>query len=674
MCRRPVEKCERGNGEDGVHPVSGGALGTAYRFEERIGAGATGEVWRVRDVRGAALAAKVLRREHADDDELVGRFVRERSLLGRLQHRGVVGVRDLVVEGGRIAIVMELVSAGSLRDRLRRAGPLPPGDAAAVCAATLDALAAAHALGIVHRDVKPDNVLLAESEGEPSAALGDRVRVTDFGIARVVEQGRRTSTGILGTPEYLSPELVTTGEAGPPGDVYACGVMLYELLAGRTPFAGPGTDYTIAHRHVTADPAPLEAPEALWALLEELLAKRPEQRPSAAEAAGLLRSLAPLLDGLEPLPRRESTEGEERWADPSRPATRVRGMRPHDPPDETSAAPERAAERPPELGDSDVRTLVRPMAPVVAASPAGPDEEVPAPRRFSRKMIAAAAGAVLVLLAAAVVAVLLPRDDRGRPQESAVVVTAQQRDAPLPSGLGVERRASLGAAPGTVELQIVYTAQNAPLRAPFLEVVPGVGPGAACPEAEWRGVSAKRNQPSRTGVDVPCAWSIQDIEVPAQSSIEITATVPIELADQAALDEWLRSAAEAADGAVSDPDVAGTAYPVQRIRDIRVVTPGRTVIGTTLDVALVPVWPGGEDPVNPLYLSPAVGEPSSMLEAVAGGEEGVRFSDACSGALTVSADGLLVTTLSVAPECRLRAQVGNFSDLESGAFSITTRP
>src|SRR4029453_8954383 len=128
---------------------------------------------------------------------------------------------------------------------------------------------------------------------------------------------------------------------------------------------------------------------------------------------------------------------------------------------------------------------------------------------------------------------------------------------------------------------------------------------------------------------------------------------PIDDADPAsALQQWLDDAAAATTAAVSDPQLSGTAFPVQRLRGIDIVAPARTVSQTTLRLGVFPVWPSGRDALNPLYRSPAVGSPSGLLTAVAGGEDGVRFSDGCSGALAVSSDGLVVTALTVAPDCR----------------------
>ncbi|WP_343899288.1 serine/threonine-protein kinase, partial [Nocardioides aquaticus] len=249
------------------------ALGASYRLLDRLGEGASGEVWRAVDKRtDEIVATKLLRREHLADRDLVGRFVQERSVLTTLRHPAVVAVRDLVVEGERLAIVMEHVDGGSLRDVLRERGTLTPALAVDVAAAVLEGLASAHQRDVVHRDVKPDNVLLTRDweSGEPGS-----VKLVDFGIARIITDRQRTATGLLGTPEYMSPELLTRGTAESPADVYGVGIMLYELLAGRTPFAGPGNEYTIAHRHVTAEPPPLDVPAPLAAQLEALLEKDP---------------------------------------------------------------------------------------------------------------------------------------------------------------------------------------------------------------------------------------------------------------------------------------------------------------------------------------------------------------------------------------------------------------
>jgi serine/threonine-protein kinase len=140
-----------------------------------------------------------------------------------------------------------------------------------------------------------------------------------------------------------------------------------------------------------------------------------------------------------------------------------------------------------------------------------------------------------------------------------------------------------------------------------------------------------------------------------------------------ALQDWLSSAGAATEAATGDAGVTSTAYPAQRLTSISVVGPTRTVSGNTLKITLLPEWPSGPDPLNPLYTSPSTGKPSQALVAIAGGTTGVHFSDGCSGALDVSKDGLVVVAQSVAQDCQIGARVGNFTDLASEPFEITTR-
>ncbi|MCS5511841.1 serine/threonine protein kinase [Curtobacterium flaccumfaciens pv. betae] len=659
----------------------GEPLGASYRLVELLGTGATGEVWRVEhSATGEAFAAKLLRAELAADPQIVERFVRERSVLLALQHPSIVRVRDLVVEGDRLAIVMDLVPGGSARDLLASNGPLLPRDALTITAETLDALTAAHEQDVTHRDVKPDNVLL-QTAWVPGAT--GAVRVTDFGIASVVAERERTTTGLLGTPQYMAPESISHGRSGPAADVYGAGVMLYELLSGRTPFAGPGTDFAVAYRHVTSNPPPLDVPDALWAAVSALLAKDPNARPSAADAAGTLRRLA---RSLASEPALVASSDPDSFDEVERPATVVRGVRADDATGSrtTATGDDAAVVGPaPELGPAGSQTVIRPMA--RQPLPAAPGAEPEPTRRFARPEWltdrALLFGGIGVVLVAALVVggvVWLPgalRKTPGTGTATAQAANAYQQDRPLPTGLATTRRATVDPAKGTVDLRVTYAAQAATLSGPFLEVLPGARSGASCPAVTWsgEGITAKRNQPSLTGVDIACAWSLSGVEVPAGGDVTVEASVPLAVEDGAALQTWLDGVGEATTAAVTDDAVRGTAYPVQRLQGVEVRTPDRTVSQTALPVTLVPVWPNGADELNPLYRSPSSGRPSQMLVDVAGGESGVRFADGCSGALAVSSDGLVVTALSVAPSCTVRATVGNFTNLESSPFGITTR-
>ena len=655
------------------------ALGAGYRLLDRRGRGAAGEVWRAVDRRtDEVVAAKLLRSEHVADRDLVGRFIRERSILTTLRHPNIVAVRDLVVEGERLAIVMDFVDGGSLRDVLREDGPLPPALAVGVAAAVLDGLANAHGQGVLHRDIKPDNVLLTEQWRE--LRPGD-LRLTDFGIARIVADGAGTTTGLLGTPEYMSPELLTTGECDLSTDVYGVGILLYELLAGRTPFAGPGTDYTVAHRHVSSEPPRLPVPDALWAVLESLLAKDPSARPSAARAAASLRGLA---DQLADLPALAPQNAPGDFASARGPVTMVKGMPLVEPAADDGRTGDGSDPMPVEqidLGPAGPETTLRPMqrVPVTERSAATDRTATPAagPRPWWRdpRVLAVVAGAALLVVGAVVFATRGSSNDQAPTGDTqAAAATATQQDQPAPTGLTISRAASYDPQSQTVELTITYAAQNAPLAGPFLEVIPGSG-GTCPPETQWDGVQQQPNLPSSTGVTTACAWSVDPGPVPAQGNVSVTARVPLSFDGSdpsTALQSWLDDAADRTRSAVQDPQLTSTAYPVQRLQGIDIVAPARTVTAKTLHLGVFPVWPSGEDALNPLYRSPSVGDASGLLTAVAGGEKGVRFSDGC-GSLNVSQDGLLVTALTVTPECHVAAQIGNFANLSSNSFAIVTR-
>ncbi|MBT3157965.1 serine/threonine protein kinase [Streptomyces sp. CHA1] len=274
-------------------------VGSKYLLEEPLGRGATGTVWRARQTvpagaeaavtgsPGETVAIKVLKEELASDPDIVMRFLRERSVLLRLTHPNIVRVRDLVVEGDLLALVMDLVDGPDLHRYLRENGPLSPVAASLLTAQVADALAASHADGVVHRDLKPANVLLRESGGELHPLL------TDFGIARLADSPGLTRTHeFVGTPAYVAPESAEGRPQTSAVDIYGAGILLYELLTGRPPFAG-GTALEVLHRHLEEEPArPGNVPEPLWTVVERCLRKDPDERPSAENLARALRTVA----------------------------------------------------------------------------------------------------------------------------------------------------------------------------------------------------------------------------------------------------------------------------------------------------------------------------------------------------------------------------------------------
>ncbi|MDH6110766.1 serine/threonine-protein kinase [Kitasatospora sp. MAP12-15] len=275
-------------------------IGSRYTVHQVIGRGSAGTVWLGEGPDGP-VAVKLLREDLASDQVLVGRFVQERAALTGLDHPRVVGVHDMVVDGDDLALVMELVHGSDLRSRLEREGVLAPQAAVSVIADVADGLAAAHAAGIVHRDVKPENVMLDLAE-PPGPGGAPRAKLTDFGIARLVDAPRRTrATRIIGTPDYLAPEIIEGLEPRAAVDIYALATVLYELLAGFTPFGGGHTG-AVLRRHVTESVPPVPGlPDGLWRIIAECLAKAPASRLRAAELADRLREQLPALAGLPPL-------------------------------------------------------------------------------------------------------------------------------------------------------------------------------------------------------------------------------------------------------------------------------------------------------------------------------------------------------------------------------------
>ncbi|MER7836684.1 serine/threonine-protein kinase [Streptomyces sp. NPDC096040] len=304
-------------------------IGSRYTANQVLGRGSAGTVWLGEGPEGP-VAIKLLREDLASDEELVGRFVQERTALLGLEHPNVVSVRDLVVDGNDLALVMDLVRGTDLRTRLERERRLAPEAAVAIVADVADGLAAAHAAGVVHRDVKPENVLL-DMQGPLGPGGSHPALLTDFGVAKLIDSPKRTrATKIIGTPDYLAPEIV---EGLPPRasvDIYALATVLYELLAGFTPFGG-GHPGAVLRRHVTETVVPLPGiPEELWQLLVQCLAKAPASRLRASELAARLREQLPTLAGMPPLdvdePETETAEeaAEETAAAPAAEEQRVR--------------------------------------------------------------------------------------------------------------------------------------------------------------------------------------------------------------------------------------------------------------------------------------------------------------------------------------------------------------
>jgi len=270
-------------------------LGDQFKVGTLLGEGGFAAVFRVRDkAMRREVAVKVLDLGLTPSPELAERFVREARTVAKLEHEHIVPIYKV---GGYqnevLYIVMPLVDGPSLRHLLEKRGRMPIAKAVNIARQTADALAYAHRQGVVHRDVKPDNILLDRAGG---------VRVTDFGIAKAAEAAsgaNLTTEGmVVGTPQYMSPEQATGDKIGTRSDIYSLGIVLYEMLAGKVPFEGDSVQ-SILMKQATADPTPIreirpEVPAELAAVLDRMLAKDPGERfPTAGELDAALVAAVP---------------------------------------------------------------------------------------------------------------------------------------------------------------------------------------------------------------------------------------------------------------------------------------------------------------------------------------------------------------------------------------------
>ncbi|WP_414169496.1 Stk1 family PASTA domain-containing Ser/Thr kinase [Streptoverticillium reticulum] len=365
-------------------PLVDQLLDGRYRVEARIAVGGMATVYRALDTRlDRVVALKVMHPSLAADAAFVDRFIREAKSVARLDHRNVVGVFDQGTDGGYVFLAMEYVAGCTLRDVLRERGALQPRAALDVAESVLAALGAAHLAGLVHRDMKPENVLIGDD---------GRVKVADFGLVRAVDTNTSTSTGsVLGTVSYLAPEQIEHGTADPRADVYACGVVLYEMLTGAKPHSG-GTPAQVLYQHLHDDvPLPSEAVPGLAPELDGLVAQAtardPQLRP--ADAVRLLE--------LTRAARGALTDAQ---LDAMPPEAR-QGPLPAGSEDRTSVIPRQPAAQPlpPPAGEdllNRTTRLERPPAPPAPPGPA-PQHRPSGPRRRVNR-IAVVIGLLVALL------------------------------------------------------------------------------------------------------------------------------------------------------------------------------------------------------------------------------------------------------------------------------------
>ncbi len=261
-----------------MRPTQGVSFGGRYELDSRIAIGGMGEVWEATDhVIGRTVAIKILKDEYMGDPGFLERFRAEARHAALVNHEGIASVFDYGEENGSAFLVMELVPGEALSTILEREGSLSTDKTLDIVAQTAAALQAAHAAGLVHRDIKPGNLLITPD---------GRVKITDFGIARIADQVPLTATGqVMGTVQYLSPEQASGHPASPATDIYSLGIVAYESLAGKRPFTGE-SQVAIAMAQINDAPPPL--PETIAEPVRDfvlcMIAKKPEDRPATASA------------------------------------------------------------------------------------------------------------------------------------------------------------------------------------------------------------------------------------------------------------------------------------------------------------------------------------------------------------------------------------------------------
>ena len=264
-----------------MRPSSGLTFGGRYQLSSRVAIGGMGEVWQATDlVIGRTVAIKILKDEYLGDPGFLERFRAEARHAALVNHEGIANVFDYGEEDGSAYLVMELVPGEALSAILERERVLPTDKVLDIVAQTAMALQAAHAAGLVHRDIKPGNLLITP-EG--------RVKITDFGIARIADQVPLTATGqVMGTVQYLSPEQASGHAASPTTDIYSLGIVAYEALAGQRPFTGE-SQVAIAMAQINETPPelPVTIAEPVRNLVYSCIAKNPADRPASAAHHGV---------------------------------------------------------------------------------------------------------------------------------------------------------------------------------------------------------------------------------------------------------------------------------------------------------------------------------------------------------------------------------------------------
>lgn len=642
-------------------------FGSSYQAIRKIGQGASGRVFEGVDrVHGDHVAIKILRSDLDDDAQLVQRFVNERRTLTELDHPRIIAVRDLIVDQGMLGIVMELATGPTLGAQLAASGPMAPAAALAVVRQVAEALSYVHGRGVVHRDIKPDNIILTNLDG----ADDPEVKVADFGIAKILGESS-TATHLVGTAHYLAPELIRDNVLSPSVDVYALGVTLYQMVSGQLPFgAGDDNPYAVAERHLHSTPAVIPGlDDQVWGLISGMLAKNPADRLSDDDVASLAGNIIVDVEGQLPLSVPEGTLVPHAMTMLRQPTlTAHQG-------DEESVAV--TGDRPAPINLENLRTLSRPAsATILKAGPeldgetlddssVGEDAKESWWSSRTHRIVVGAAG--ILIIVAVVLWIVVGGGFRGANKQGSKVVDGLSASLPMqtyPSGLSVTRAATVNK--GTLKYSLTYRTIKQPLSGDVLEVVTSA---RSCPDATWDDTAkVVPHSPALTSIDAKCGWTITLKTLPQEEPVTVTAKFPATeaaISNQANLQTWLQNQQQATDKALNNDAVTSTAYSLQRLQTMRIKIPPRVKEGSAIPVTILGTWPGGENEMTPIYTTPFSSNPTSILTDITGGKlENVRLTDRCSGAVSITPDGHDVSALHPA-SCSIGAEIGNYQVQET---------
>lgn len=644
-------------------------FGSRYQAIRKIGQGASGYVFEGIDrAKEDRVAIKILRSGLDDDAQLVQRFVNECHTLTELEHPRIVAVRDLIVDQGMLGIVMELASGPTLGEQLVTTGSMAPGAALAVTRQVVEALSYAHGRGVVHRDIKPDNIILTNPDGIQNPG----VKVADFGIAKILSESS-TATHLVGTAHYLAPELISDNVVSPSADVYALGVTLYQMVSGQLPF-GTGDDnpYSVAERHVHSTPAVIPGLDGqVWGLVRGMLAKNPVDRLLDNDVVNLVDDIIVDVEEQPPLAVPEGTLAPHTM-------TMLRQATSLTTPgsDEKSLAKLDDGQAPIDL--EHLRTLgISASATVLKAGPGIdgetlddlPVEEATEKSWWSSRThrIIIYAAVILVIAAVVIVWMMAGSGSGNADKQGTKVVDGLSASLPMqtyPSGLNVSRAATVSK--GTVKYTLTYRTIKKPVRGDVLEVVSSAH---SCPDATWDDtVKVASHSPALTSIDAKCGWTITLEALSQEEPVTVTAKFSAKeaaISNQENLQTWLQDQQQATDKALNDDADTSTSYSLQRLQTMRIKIPSRVKEGSAIPVTILGTWPAGENKMTPIYTTPFNSNPTSILTDITGGKlENVRLTDRCSGAVSITPDGHDVSALHPA-SCSIGAEIGNYQVQES---------